>query len=170
MHENNRHGYLPAALILGGLLTLATALIPLIDHLTVHTVADHIANGYPDYSDAEIDSAATVYLVYLIALGLAGTVGWGWTLRLARRSSPWTGYLAAGLCATGWAIGLFNALVRDTSGDVGLPPLIGWIGLLPAVVGLVVLATLWPGRHGLHLNRTGRDTRAPGGTDDLAAS
>ena len=36
-----------------------------------------------------------------------------------------------------------DLLIRDTSGDTGLPPLLGWAGMLPSLAGLVAVALLW---------------------------
>ena len=43
----------------------------------------------------------------------------------------------------GTAAALTALLVKDTSGDTGLPPLLGWIGTLPCLAGLVALTMLW---------------------------
>jgi hypothetical protein len=43
----------------------------------------------------------------------------------------------------GTSIALFNLLVQDTSGDTGLPPLLGWVGLLPSLAGLAAVILLW---------------------------
>jgi len=34
-------------------------------------------------------------------------------------------------------------LTKDTSGEVGLAPLLGWIGMLPLLPGLVAVVMLW---------------------------
>ncbi|MGB0098131.1 MAG: hypothetical protein WBP81_37040 [Solirubrobacteraceae bacterium] len=43
----------------------------------------------------------------------------------------------------GTGIALLDLLVKDTSGDTGLPPLLGWIGLLPCLAGFLAVALLW---------------------------
>jgi hypothetical protein len=47
------------------------------------------------------------------------------------------------LLALATGIALFDLLVRDTSGDTGLPPLLGWVGLLPCLAGLLAVMRLW---------------------------
>src|SRR5690606_38723296 len=47
------------------------------------------------------------------------------------------------LLLAGGGVALFNLLVRDTSGDTGLPPLLGLTGLLPVVAGVVAVVLLW---------------------------
>jgi hypothetical protein len=41
---------------------------------------------------------------------------------------------------------LYALLVKDTSGETGLAPLLGWIGVLPCLPGLVGVAMLWRSR------------------------
>jgi hypothetical protein len=45
--------------------------------------------------------------------------------------------------ALGTSIALTDLLIKDTSGDTGLPPLLGWAGLLPCVAGLLAVTLLW---------------------------
>lgn len=33
-------------------------------------------------------------------------------------------------------------LVKDSSGDTGLPPVLGWLGMLPSLPGLTAVALL----------------------------
>ena len=40
-------------------------------------------------------------------------------------------------------VGLSALLVRDTSGDTGLPAVLGGLQLLPAVAGLAAVVLLW---------------------------
>jgi hypothetical protein len=47
------------------------------------------------------------------------------------------------LLALATGIALFDLLVRDTSGDTGLPPLLGCVGLLPCLAGLLAVMRLW---------------------------
>ncbi|MFF8812307.1 hypothetical protein [Streptomyces pactum] len=43
----------------------------------------------------------------------------------------------------GTGTGLTGLLTKDTSGDTGLPPAMGWAGMLPCLAGLVAVALLW---------------------------
>lgn len=135
----------------GLLLTLAGLAVLYVDRLNGNVLAAHIQDGYPEYSRSRVQDAATTYLVYLSAVGLIGVVGWVVTLRLVvrqRRSAPW---VAAGLFVLGTGIALFDLMVRDTSGDTGLAPLLGWVGLLPSLAGLALVVMLI--RSSLHLER-----------------
>ena len=44
---------------------------------------------------------------------------------------------------TGLGVALAALLTRDTSGDVGLAPLLGVIGLLPSTAGVAAVVLLW---------------------------
>ncbi|WP_244188994.1 hypothetical protein [Streptomyces yokosukanensis] len=47
-----------------------------VDRGTTHLPADHIRAGYPDYSQARVDSAVTTYLVVSPVIGALGVPGW----------------------------------------------------------------------------------------------
>lgn len=132
-----------AATYAGLALTVAAIVVLYIDHLTGNVLAAHIKDGYPSYSQSRIDMAATTYLVYLSVLGGLGIIGWLSTLWAVARRRRWARWLATGLFVVGTSIALFDLFVRDTSGDTGLPALLGWVGLLPSLAGLVVTVLLW---------------------------
>jgi hypothetical protein len=63
-----------------------------------------------------------------------------WAVRTGKR---WARGAATTICAAATMVALADLLVRDTSGDTGLPPLVGWVGALPCLAGLVAVALLW---------------------------
>ena len=66
------------AMYAGLALTVATLVVPYIDHATANVLAGHIRAGYPTYSPARIDTAVTTYLVYVSIIGaLASSPGSG---------------------------------------------------------------------------------------------
>lgn len=132
-----------AAMYIGLAFTIVALLVPYIDHATANILAGHILAGYPSYSQPRIDSAATTYLIYLSVLGAFGILGWVGTVWVASTRKPWAHWVATGLFVLGTSIALFNLLVEDTSGDSGLPPLLGWVGMLPCLAGLVAVILLW---------------------------
>ncbi|MPV37470.1 hypothetical protein GB881_10530 [Georgenia subflava] len=83
------------------------------------------------------------YVIYLSVLGALGVAGWLGSIWAARTGRRWARWAAAGMFTLGTSVALFNLLVRDTSGDTGLPPLLGWAGMLPCVAGLVAVVLLW---------------------------
>jgi hypothetical protein len=127
-----------------GLGLTVVALIALyVDHVTANVLADHIRAGYPAYAQARIDSAVTTYLVYLSVVGALGIICWLGTIRALKAGKRWARGAATVMFALGTGIALIDLLVRDTSGDTGLPPLLGWAGMLPCLAGLLAVMLLW---------------------------
>lgn len=131
------------AMYIGLMLTIVTMIVLYVDHATANVLADHIKAGYPSYSQSRIDSAVMIYLVYLSVVGALGIVSWFWVIWAASKNKWWTRWVAAVMFLLGTSTALFNLFVRDTSGDTGLPPLLGWVGILPSIAGLLVLILLW---------------------------
>ncbi|MFI5490050.1 MULTISPECIES: hypothetical protein [Micromonospora] len=141
---STRHQRPAIATMYAGLgLTVVAMVVPLLDRATGNMLADHIRAGYPTYSPERIDTAVTTYLGYLSGLGVLGIACWLWTIRAVRAGRWWARGATVVMLALGVLIALFNLLVRDTSGDTGLPPLLGWVGVLPSLAGLVAVALLW---------------------------
>jgi hypothetical protein len=132
-----------AAKYTGLALTGLATMVPLVDHATANVLADHIRAGYPSYSAARIDSAATTYLIYLSALGAIGIGSWVWSIRAVKAKRRWARETVTAIFVLATAIALFGLMIKDTSGDTGLPPLLGGVGLLPCVAGLLAVSLLW---------------------------
>lgn len=131
------------ALYAGLALALVATLAPYIDRATANLLAEHIQTGYPSYGQARIDTAVGTYLIYLTVLGAVGILSWLVVIRAATAGRRWTRWAAAGLCVAGTCIALFNLTIVDTSGDTGLPPVLGWVGLLPCLAGLLAVVLMW---------------------------
>jgi hypothetical protein len=131
------------AMYLGLGLTVAATVIPYIDRATANVLADHIRAGYPTYPQARIDSAVTAWLVTLTVVGALGIVCWIWTARAVRAGKRWARGIATAFFVLAAGIALTGLLIKDTSGEPGLPPLLGWLGVLPSLAGLVAVAQLW---------------------------
>jgi len=127
-------------------LSIAAMIVLYVDHATVNVLADHIRAGYPTYSQARIDSAVTTYLVYLSAVGALGIICWLATIWAVKAGKRWAPGAATALFVLGTGIAVFDLLVKDTSGDTGLPPLLGWAGMLPSLAGLLAVTLLWSRR------------------------
>jgi hypothetical protein len=119
-------------------LTVMATIVPHVDHATANVLADH-----PAFTDARIDTAVTTYLAYLSVVGALGVVGWLGTIWAVKAGKRWVRGGATAMLALATSIALFDLLVKDTSGDTGLPPLLGWVGMLPCPVGLLAVALLW---------------------------
>jgi hypothetical protein len=131
------------ALYVGLLLTLAATAAPYVDRATGQVLAAHLRAGYPSYTQARIDTAVTTWSVLLTAVGVLGLAGWVATIRAVRTGRSWARWEAVAMLGAGVAVALTALLTRDTSGDVGLAPLLGVIGLLPPLAGVVAVVLLW---------------------------
>jgi hypothetical protein len=131
------------AMYVGVALTVVAMIVPYIDQAIANLLADHIRAGYPTYPDARIDTAVTTYLVYLSIIGALGVVSWFWTIRAVYAGKRWARGAATAMLVLGTGIALFDLLVKDTSGDTGLPLLLGWIGMLPSLAGSLAVTQLW---------------------------
>jgi hypothetical protein len=131
-----------AAMYAGLALTVMATIVPHVDPFTAGVLGDHIRAGYPAHTDARIDTAVTTYLVYLSVVGALGLVGWLGTMSAVKAGKRWVRGGATAMFALGTGIALFDLLVKDTSGDTGLPPLLGWVGMLPCLAGLLAVALL----------------------------
>jgi MFS family permease len=132
-----------AALYAGLALSIVATAAPYVDLVTGHVLADHVRHGYPAYSDGRIDSAVTTWLVILSVVGVLAIAAWVWTIRAVRAGRRWAPAAATATFLVGTGVALYALLVKDTSGETGLAPLLGWIGVLPCLPGLVGVAMLW---------------------------
>jgi hypothetical protein len=130
------------AMYAGLMLTVVAAAAPYIDRATTHALAHHIRDGYPSYSAGRIDAAVTAWLLILSVVGAFGVVGWAWVIWTVRTGKRWALPAAATMFTLGTSVALTALLVKDTSGETGLAPALGWIGLLPCVAGVVALVCL----------------------------
>ncbi|HLU35999.1 MAG TPA: hypothetical protein VKZ61_09520 [Thermomicrobiales bacterium] len=148
MHRNthSQNRIIRALLYTGMALTVfATLLFPLIDRATTTFLADHIQQTYPGYDPAEVGNAVTAYLVILSIVGVLGIGGWYLTIRAMRSGTGWTRWVATGLLAVAVLIVSYALTARDTSGELGLAPLMGWLQVLPLLPGVAAVVLLWRG-------------------------
>ncbi|MFI6919006.1 hypothetical protein ACIBIZ_03555 [Nonomuraea spiralis] len=106
-------------------------------------LAEHLSTGYPALSPGKIDEGVTLYTVILCAVGALGLLGWLGAAGAARAGKGWARWAAAGLFAVALCFTVAALTVRDTNGEVGLAPLLGWLQVLPLIPGLVAVVLLW---------------------------
>jgi hypothetical protein len=135
-----RHRAALVAMYTGSLLSVVAMVAPYVER---GTLADHIRDGYPSYSHDEIDTAVTTWLAVLTVVGVLAVASWTTTIWATRAGKPWAPWAAAGSFTVGTALALTALLMKDTSGEVGLAPSLGVIGLLPCLAGLAAVALLW---------------------------
>ncbi|WP_242908583.1 hypothetical protein [Actinomadura terrae] len=121
-------------------LTVVAAVVPFADS---HVLADHVRDGYPDYDRSQVDSAVNTYLILLSVIGALGAGAWLWTAWAVRTGRRWARSAATVMFVLGTGVGASGLLIKDTSGETGLPPELGWIGMAPCLAGLVAVALLW---------------------------
>lgn len=127
----------------GLVLTVIVTIMMYIDHSTTHLLANHIQAGYPSYSQARIDEAVKLWMIYLTILGVIGVVSWLISIWYVKKDKKWARWLATGFFAIGTFLALFNLFVKDNNGETGLPFVLGLIGLLPCLAGLWSVIQLW---------------------------
>jgi hypothetical protein len=132
-----------AALWAGLVLTVLAAVFPFADRATTHLLAGHIRAGYPAYTEAQVDSAVTTYLILLGVVGALGVLAWLGTILAVKAGKGWARAGATAGLVLGTGVGLTGLLIQDTAGGTGLPPALGWAGMLPCLAG--VLAVAWLG-------------------------
>ncbi|MEV4250199.1 hypothetical protein AB0J63_43195 [Streptosporangium canum] len=133
----------PGAMYAGLALTALATIAPYIDRSTTHLLAHHIRAGYPTYPLARVDSAAITYLVVLSVIGALGVLAWLTTAWAVKAGKPWARPTATVMFMIGTSVGLTGLLTKDTSGETGLPPALGWAGMIPCLAGLIMVALLW---------------------------
>lgn len=132
-----------AAMYTGLTTTIVAAIVPYIDRATTNSLAGHLRAGYPTYTQGRIDTAVTTYLVYLSIIGMLGVAGWVWIIHAISTGNRLARGAASAMFTLATIVALTGLLIKDTSGDTGLPHLLGWVGVLPCLPGLVAVALLW---------------------------
>lgn len=132
-----------AAMYAGLTASVIATIYPYIDRATSNTLAGHIRAGYPSYTEARTDTAVTTYLVYLSIIGALGVVGWLFAVHAVKTGKRWARGVTTAMFVLGASVALTDLLIKDTSGDTGLPSSLGWVGVLPCLPGLLAVALLW---------------------------
>ncbi|MEO3751881.1 hypothetical protein [Streptomyces sp. B6B3] len=135
------------AMYAGLALTVVATVAPYVDRATTHLLADHIRAGYPTYTETRIDSAVTTYLVLLTVIGALGVAAWLCTTWAVTAGKRWARPTAIVMFVLGTSLGLTGLLTRDTSGETGLPPALGWAGMAPCLAGALAVVLLYTSSH-----------------------
>jgi hypothetical protein len=128
---------------LGLALTVIVTAVPFFGSPVGELIFRHVEAGYPSYSVSAATTATMIYLVGLTVVGLIGMACWIVSLAATRAGKRWAPEIATVALVLAVSVGLFDLMVRDTSGDTGLPSLIGWLGLLPCLPGAFAVVVLW---------------------------
>jgi len=133
------------ALWIGLALTLAVGVYAALDGSTTQVLADHLRASYPSFGEQEVAAGSQTYVAILLTVTGLGAVGWLSTIWAARSGKTWTRWLATAALVIAVAVAAAGLTTVDTSGDVGLAPVMGWLLLLPCLPGLVAVTKLWRG-------------------------
>ncbi|GHE15876.1 hypothetical protein [Streptomyces alanosinicus] len=131
------------AMYAGLALTVLATIATYVDRGTTHLLADHIRAGYPTYPQTRVNSAVTTYLVVLSVIGALGVLAWLTTAWAVKADKRWARPTATVMFVIGTSVGLTGLLTKDTSGETGLPPAMGWAGMMPCLAGVVAVALPW---------------------------
>jgi len=132
-----------SALWAGLTLTVVATVHPFVDQATTRYLARHVGASYPGYGAEQVGTAVSAYLAILTVGGVLGAVTWLvvlWAARTGRTWAPWVATVAF-VAAVCWAAAALT--VTDTSGEIGLAPVLGWSQALPCAAGAVAVALLW---------------------------
>lgn len=143
MSTHASHRWTLTTMYAGLALSVIAFVAPFVGRATTGSLAGHLRDSYPAYGVERIDGAVTAYLILLSAIGVLAIASWAATIWSVRAQKAWARTGATVLFLAGATVGLSALLVRDTSGDTGLPAVLGGLQLLPAVAGLAAVVLLW---------------------------
>jgi hypothetical protein len=141
--NQDRTGGAISVMYTGLLLTVAATVAPYVDRAGGQVLAHHIRHGYPAYTPDRVDTAVDAWLGILTVVGVLGVVSWAVAIWAVATRKAWALPTVTVLFLAGAGLALAALLTPDSSGDVGLAPLLGWIGMLPSLAGLAAVGMLW---------------------------
>lgn len=131
------------AMVATAAVTMAATAAAYVDRSRWHHLADHIRQGYPAYSPSRVDQAVSAYLLILTGAALLGLLGWSLCIWATATRRSWVRW-ATSVTFAGWAaLALVGLLAKDTSGEVGLVPVLAWLQVAPLLPAAVAVALTW---------------------------
>lgn len=134
----------------GMALTAVLMVAPLVDMVTVDSIASHVRDAYPNWPDRLVALDRNAIVGWLGGVGLLGLGAWLWAIlsaRRGRRSARWVGTV---MFTLGLVVALVDLSVGGGAYSQVIPLGYGLLGLLPVAVGLVAVVSLWlPGHRAL---------------------
>lgn len=132
-----------AVLITGAVFTALLALAPVIDVLTVDSIASHVRDAYPHWSAGTVDKDRNAIAGYLVGVGILGVIGWALSLWAMRRSGGTGRWVTATMFALGVLFALMNLSVGGDNYDHVVPMPYAVASLVPVLLGLVACIRVW---------------------------
>lgn len=131
------------AMVVTAAVTVAATAAAYVDRARWHRLADHISQGYPGYSLSRVDRAVTAYLLILTGATLLGLLGWGLSIWATATRRSWDRWATSATFVVWSVLALVGLLAKDTSGDVGLVPLLAWLQVVPLLPAALAVALTW---------------------------
>lgn len=136
-------GHLRSFLYIGLVLTVLVTAAPLIDMVTVDTVADHVRGAYPNWPAGSVAADRAAIVGYLGIVGILGIGGWLWSIRLVTRRANRARAAATSMFVLGALTALLNLTYGSGPYDRVVPMAYGLLGLLPVLAGAAAIVSLW---------------------------
>jgi uncharacterized membrane protein YidH (DUF202 family) len=124
-------------------LTALALAVPVVDQLTVKSLAVHVHAVYAGYGVPE--PPASVIVTYLVVVGAIGTVSWLIAIWAIRHHRRWARPVATALFLLATGLAVVNLTASEYGNQTVLPQWLGLVGLLPCLAGLVAVIPLWRG-------------------------
>jgi hypothetical protein len=128
-------------MVVGLVLTVVAAVVPIVDQLTVHGIATHLNAVYA--GTGVPPPAASGPIVYLVVLEVFGILAWLVTIQAVRRGRRWARPVATGLLAVATVLAVMDLTASEYGTEPILPLWLGVVGLLPCLAGFVAIALMW---------------------------
>ena len=135
VHAPRRNSSLVQLLYAGLTASALGTLAPLVDLVTVGSIAAHVRDAYPTWPDGSVNADTYAIAGYLSTVGLLGVVGWCWTIRLVRRRSSRSRAVAVTLFSLAALTALTTLSYGGAAYDTVVPTTYGLLGLVPVLVG-----------------------------------
>jgi hypothetical protein len=118
-------------------LTVAATGLPLVDMVTVDSLAAHVRDAYPQWPTQLVNGDRNAIVIYLSAVGVLGLAGWLWAIRSVLTRKRNARRVTTVMFTLGTSVALFDLVFTGGQYDRVLPSLYGIVGLLPSLAGLV---------------------------------
>lgn len=125
----------------GLVLTVLVGLAPLVDLATTQSLAGHVRDAYPKWSQPDVDADTYAIAGFLVAVGVLGTACWLWVTRLVARGSTAAPAAASLMFVLAVLLAAFG-FAPGGAYDMLLPTSFAVIGFVPCVPGFVAVTRL----------------------------
>jgi hypothetical protein len=141
----------------GMALTAALMLAPILDLVTVDSIAGHVRATYPHWPDRLIHEDRNAIVAWLAGVGALGLVAWYWSIRSVRRRSR----RMRSVITSAFSLSLIVVLINLATGGHGyqhvVPLPYGLLSIVPTAVGALAVVRVWrhPARTGVSVASAG---------------